>query len=77
VKFSTRSKSPKLVLPAKKDKIKADEKERICRTNEGEEECIENISGKTKRKGLLRKPRSGWLDNIKLDLREMVLGVMD
>jgi hypothetical protein len=35
------------------------------------------LMGKPEGRRPLRKPRSGWGDNIKMDLREMVWGGMD
>jgi hypothetical protein len=37
----------------------------------GEEDCIEDIGGKARRKEPLGRPRGRWMDNIKMDLREM------
>jgi hypothetical protein len=34
----------------------------------GEEECIENIGGKARRKVTTGRPRHRWVDNIKIDL---------
>jgi hypothetical protein len=38
------------------------------RPNGGDEECIWDIGGKARRKG---RPRRRWVDNIKIDLREI------
>jgi hypothetical protein len=35
-----------------------------------EEECMESCGGKTRRKGLLGRPRVRWEDNIKIYLGE-------
>jgi hypothetical protein len=42
-----------------------------CSTIGGEEECIQDIGGKARRKGTIGKPRRRWVDNIKMDLREI------
>jgi hypothetical protein len=49
--------------------VKADEICRACSTNEGEEEDI--LVGKPEGKRPLKRPRCRWVDNIKIDLREM------
>jgi hypothetical protein len=41
------------------------------------EECIKDIGGKARRKGPLGRPRRRWVDNIKIDLREIRWDVMD
>jgi hypothetical protein len=48
---------------------------RACSTNQGEEECI--MVGKPDGKTPLGRPRCRWLDNIKMDLREIGWGGMD
>jgi hypothetical protein len=48
---------------------------RACSTNGGEVECILVVKPKGKRQ--LRRPRRRWLDNIKMDLREIEWGGMD
>jgi hypothetical protein len=40
-------------------------------TNEGEEECIWDIGVKARMKETLGKPRRMWMDNIRMDLREI------
>jgi hypothetical protein len=50
---------------------------RACSTLKGEEECIYDIDGKATRKEISRKPRRRWVDNIKMDLREVGWGNMD
>jgi hypothetical protein len=47
----------------------------VCSTNGGEEECIQDIGGKGKRP--LGRPRCRWVDNIKIDLREIRWDDMD
>jgi hypothetical protein len=42
-----------------------------CSTNGGEEECIWDIGGQARRKETTRKTRRRWVDNIKMDLREI------
>jgi hypothetical protein len=42
---------------------------RAFSTNGGEEECI--LMGKPELKKPLGRPRSGWVDNIKMDLRQI------
>jgi hypothetical protein len=37
----------------------------------GEKECIYDIGGKSGRKEPLGRPRRMWVDNIKMDLREI------
>jgi hypothetical protein len=44
---------------------------RACSTNGGEDECIENIGGKPEGKRPLGRPRRRWVDNTKMDLREI------
>jgi hypothetical protein len=44
---------------------------RACRKNRGEEERIEEISEKDRRKRSLGRPRRRWVDNIKMDIREI------
>jgi hypothetical protein len=41
---------------------------RPCYTNGGEEECIQDIGGKARRK---ETTRHRWLDNIKMNLRKI------
>jgi hypothetical protein len=40
-------------------------------------ECIRDIGGKARRKDPLGRPRRRWVDNIKMDLREIGWGRMD
>jgi hypothetical protein len=39
--------------------------------NGAEDECLEDIGGKAEGKRLLRRQRRRWVDNIKINLREM------
>jgi hypothetical protein len=50
---------------------------RACSLNLGEEECIQNIGGKARRKEPSRRPRPRWVHNIKMDLRVIGLDGMD
>jgi hypothetical protein len=45
--------------------------------NGGEEECIKDIGGKARRKEPLGRPRHRWVDNFKMDLREIQWGDTD
>jgi hypothetical protein len=49
---------------------------RACSTHDGEEECVQDFCGKA-RKRPLGRPRHKWVDNIKMDLREIGWGGMD
>jgi hypothetical protein len=48
-----------------------------CSLNGGEEKYIEHIHWKPIRKRALVRPRRKWVDNIKMDLREIGWGGMD
>jgi hypothetical protein len=48
-----------------------------CSTNGREEECIQGIGGKTRRKEPIERPRNRRVVNIKMDLREIGWGGMD
>jgi hypothetical protein len=50
---------------------------RECSTNGGEDKCIEDIVVKPEGKKPLGRPRCRWVDNIKIDLREIGWGGMD
>jgi hypothetical protein len=50
---------------------------RACSTNGGEEECIGVLVGKPGGKRPLGRPRSRWVDSIKMDLREIGWDGMD
>jgi hypothetical protein len=43
----------------------------------GEEDCIQDTGGKAEGKRPLRIPRRRWVDNIKMDLREIGWDGMD
>jgi hypothetical protein len=45
--------------------------DRACSTNGGEEEKCRILVGNPERKILLGRPRRRWVDNIKIDLREI------
>jgi hypothetical protein len=47
---------------------------RACSTNGGDEECIYDNGGKAGRKETIGRPRRRWVDNIKMDLREILVG---
>jgi predicted small integral membrane protein len=49
---------------------------RACGTNGGDEECIWDIGGKARRKEII-KSKTRWVDNIKIDLREIGWDWMD
>jgi hypothetical protein len=44
---------------------------RTCSTNEREEECVQDIGGKPEGKRPQGRPRRRWVENIKMDLREI------
>jgi hypothetical protein len=44
---------------------------RTCSTNGGGEECNRILVGKPEGKRPLGRPRRRWVDNIKMDLREI------
>jgi hypothetical protein len=48
-----------------------------CGAYGGEEKCIQDLVEKPEVKGLLRRPRCRWEDNIKIDLREVGCKGMD
>jgi hypothetical protein len=50
---------------------------RTCITNGGEEECNRILVGNPEGKRPLARPRRRWLDNIKMDLREIGWDGMD
>jgi hypothetical protein len=47
---------------------------RACSTNGGEEECIQDIGGKARRKETIKKTKK-WADNIKMVLRIGLYGL--
>jgi hypothetical protein len=50
---------------------------RACGTNEGDEEAYRILVGKPEGKQPLGRPRCRWVDNIKIDLREIGLDGVD
>jgi hypothetical protein len=50
---------------------------RACNTHGREEECIEDLDGKTEGKRPPGRPRRRLEDNVKLHLREIVWSGMD
>jgi hypothetical protein len=50
---------------------------RACSTNGGEEECVQAIGRKARRKGAIGSPRCRLVDNIKMDLGEVGWGGVD
>jgi hypothetical protein len=50
---------------------------RVSNTNGSEEECIRILVGKPEGKRPLGRPRRRWVNNIKMDLREIEWDVMD
>jgi hypothetical protein len=50
---------------------------RACSKNGGEEECIYGIVGESEGKRPLGRPRRIWVDNVKMDIREIGWGGMD
>jgi hypothetical protein len=48
-----------------------DEMGSACSTNGGEENAYRILVGKPEGKSPLRRPRRRWVDNIKIDLREI------
>jgi hypothetical protein len=51
--------------------------EHVRSTNVGEDECIQDIRRKSRRKETTRKTKSRWVDNIIMDLRAIGWGGMD
>jgi hypothetical protein len=43
----------------------------LCGTYRGEERWMQGFEGKNESKRPLGRPRSGWMDNIKVDLEEL------
>jgi hypothetical protein len=52
------------------DEVKEDEIGRENSKN-GEEECMQDIGGKARRKETTRRPTRRWVDKIKMKLREI------
>jgi hypothetical protein len=50
---------------------------KICNSYEKKRNSYSNFVGKPKGKRPLRRPRRRWGSNIKMELREIVLGVVD
>jgi hypothetical protein len=59
------------------DKIEKNQLGGSCRTYGGEEMYIQGFGGESEVKRQLGRPRHRWEGNIKLDLQEVGLGVMD
>jgi hypothetical protein len=59
------------------DQVKEDEIGRVCSINGGEEECTEDLVGKSQGKRSLGRPRRRRVDNVKIDLREIGWGSTD
>jgi hypothetical protein len=49
----------------------------VCSTNGREEETVLDIGGKAGRKETIGRPRRRWVENIKIDLREIGWEGMD
>jgi hypothetical protein len=50
---------------------------KACSTNGREDESVWITGGKAREKELLERPRRRWLDNIKMELRDIRWGGMD
>jgi hypothetical protein len=53
------------------DQVKEDEMGRACSTNGGKRNAYRILVGKPEGKKSLRRPIRRWVDNIKMDLREV------
>jgi hypothetical protein len=53
------------------DKVKEDEMGRACSTNGEKRDAYMILVGKPEGKRPLKRPRRRWVDNIKIDLREI------
>jgi hypothetical protein len=53
------------------DKVKEGEMGSACSTNGGEKGCIWDIGGRARKKKTTGNTRRRWVDNIKMDLREI------
>jgi hypothetical protein len=51
--------------------------ESVCSTKGGYDECMSGFGGETRSKETTAKPRHRWVDNIKMNLREIEWGDMD
>jgi hypothetical protein len=60
-----------------KDQVKEDEMGRACSTNGEKRNAYRLLVGMPKGKTSLGKPRRTWVDNIKMDLREIGCGSMN
>jgi hypothetical protein len=49
---------------------------RACNTHRNEEGWIQRFEGKARRKETTRKPKTWWVDNIKMDFIERYDGVI-
>jgi hypothetical protein len=58
------------------DQVKEDEMGRACNTNRKKRNAYRILVGKPKVKRPLGRPRRRWVDNIKMDLREIEWDVM-
>jgi hypothetical protein len=54
-----------------KDKVKEDEMGRACSKNEEKWNAYRILVGKPEGKRSLGRPRRRWVDNIKIDLKEI------
>jgi hypothetical protein len=61
----------------KRDQIKKDTMSGACRTDGRDEKCIKYFRWNTGRKEPLGRPRCGWEDNIRMDLREIAWEAVD
>jgi hypothetical protein len=59
------------------DQVKENDIGRACSTNEEKRNAYRLSAGKPERKRRLGLPRHRWVNNIKMDLREVELGGMD
>jgi hypothetical protein len=66
--------SPNII---KNEQVMEDEMDKPYNTNGGDEDCREDIGGKSRRKRPLGRPRHRLEDNIKMDLREIGWGDID
>jgi hypothetical protein len=57
--------------------VKEDEMGKACSTNGDKRIAYRVLVGKPEGKRLLGKPRRRWVDNIKIDLRDITWDVMD
>jgi hypothetical protein len=60
-----------LALFAKYDQVKEDETDRACSMNGVKRNAYRLLVGKPDGKGLLGRPKCRWVDNSKMDLREI------